>query len=79
MPQVAYKYGVETHNLLKEAGADITFKTYNGMAHSVSACWLEMYTMYIGGRQRPGAFLGERGGGMLESVRICFRGVLPCW
>lgn len=33
--QVAYKYGVETHNLLKEMGADITFKTYNGMAHSV--------------------------------------------
>jgi len=33
--QVAYKYGVETHNLLKELGADITFKTYNGMAHSV--------------------------------------------
>lgn len=31
---VAYKYGVETHNLLKELGADITFKTYNGMAHS---------------------------------------------
>lgn len=36
LPQVAYKYGVDTHNLLKEAGADITFKTYNGMAHSVS-------------------------------------------
>jgi predicted esterase len=34
--QVAYKFGVDTHNLLKEAGADITFKTYNGMAHSVS-------------------------------------------
>lgn len=36
LPQVAYKYGVDTHNLLKEAGADITFKTYHGMAHSVS-------------------------------------------
>lgn len=36
LPQVAYKYGVDTHNLLKEAGANITFKTYNGMAHSVS-------------------------------------------
>lgn len=34
--QVAYKYGVDTHNLLKEAGANITFKTYNGMGHSVS-------------------------------------------
>lgn len=34
--QVQYKYGVETHNLLKEMGADVTFKTYNGMAHSVS-------------------------------------------
>jgi hypothetical protein len=34
--QVGYKFGVETHNLLKEAGGDITFKTYNGMAHSVS-------------------------------------------
>lgn len=31
-----YKYGVDTHNMLKEAGADITFKTYNGMGHSVS-------------------------------------------
>jgi hypothetical protein len=34
--QVAYKYGVDTHNILKESGADITFKTYNGMAHGVS-------------------------------------------
>lgn len=31
---VAYKYGVDTHNLLKESGANITFKTYNGMGHS---------------------------------------------
>ncbi|KAF8067258.1 acyl-protein thioesterase 1 [Scenedesmus sp. PABB004] len=30
---VAYKFGVNTHNMLKEAGADVTFKTYNGMAH----------------------------------------------
>lgn len=34
--QVQYKYGVDSYNLLKESGADITFKTYNGMAHSVS-------------------------------------------
>ena len=35
--QVMYKYGVDTHNMLKEAGADVTFKTYNGMAHGVSS------------------------------------------
>lgn len=36
VPQVQYKFGVDTHNMLKEAGADVTFKTYNGMAHGVS-------------------------------------------
>jgi putative effector of murein hydrolase len=27
---------VNTYNMLKELGANITFKTYNGMAHGVS-------------------------------------------
>jgi lysophospholipase-2 len=30
---VEYKFGVNTYNMLKEAGANVTFKTYNGMAH----------------------------------------------
>lgn len=30
---VEYKFGVNTYNMLKELGANITFKTYNGMAH----------------------------------------------
>jgi hypothetical protein len=34
--QVEYKFGVNTYNMLKELGANITFKTYNGMAHGVS-------------------------------------------
>lgn len=34
--QVEYKFGVNTHNMLKELGCDITFKTYHGMAHGVS-------------------------------------------
>eukprot|EP00882_Tetradesmus_deserticola_P007621 GHRQ01008026.1.p1 GENE.GHRQ01008026.1~~GHRQ01008026.1.p1 ORF type:complete len:324 (+),score=76.17 GHRQ01008026.1:399-1370(+) len=33
---VGYQFGVTTYNLLKELGANITFKTYNGMAHGVS-------------------------------------------
>lgn len=36
--QVEYKFGVNTYNMLKELGANITFKTYNGMAHGVSCC-----------------------------------------
>jgi hypothetical protein len=50
--QVAYKYGVETHNLLKEAGADITFKTYNGMAHSVSSSLCQSFAT-VAAHPRP--------------------------
>jgi hypothetical protein len=41
--QVEYKFGVNTYNMLKELGANITFKTYNGMAHGVSC--LQLYRM----------------------------------
>eukprot|EP00879_Flechtneria_rotunda_P008474 GHRR01008878.1.p1 GENE.GHRR01008878.1~~GHRR01008878.1.p1 ORF type:complete len:307 (+),score=60.50 GHRR01008878.1:92-922(+) len=33
---VQYEFGVRTYNMLKEAGADVAFKTYNGMGHGAS-------------------------------------------
>jgi hypothetical protein len=45
--QVEYKFGVNTYNMLKELGANITFKTYNGMAHGVS-CWALLFYMFQG-------------------------------
>eukprot|EP00775_Hariotina_reticulata_P004763 gene4762-5013_t len=33
---VEYKFGVNSYNMLKELGCDITFKTYRGMAHGAN-------------------------------------------
>jgi predicted esterase len=33
-PQVNYGFGVNTHNKLKELGADAELNTYRGMGHS---------------------------------------------
>lgn len=46
-PVVQYDFGKATYNTLKELGADVEFKTYNGMGHSASPQELEAVQEFL--------------------------------
>jgi acetyl esterase/lipase len=45
---VAYEFGVATHNALKDLGAAVELKSYPGMAHGVSFCFLFCFCVVCG-------------------------------